>query len=263
MTTSPEVGDNKTENGEGTGDFLSDLTELIPNTVYYVRAYATNSIGTAYGNEKSFKTQAGSAGTITDIDGNIYQTIIIGTQIWMAENLKVTRYNDGTDITHVTDGEDWSLLNSPAYCWHNNDLSNKNEFGALYNWFTVENSLLCPEGWHIPSGQEVEELFNIVGLSVAGIKLRESGSDHWKDCPGWCESTNETGFTAVGSSGREASPNGNFGIIKDSGQWWTTTPGAGEEFAYMFIIEPCTDYVSTPSPDSKRDGKSVRCIRDK
>ncbi len=268
-STYPTTADNKTINGKGEGEYTSRLRGLTINTIYYVRAYAINSSGTAYGSQKFFKTQEGSAGTVTDIDGNIYNTVIIGTQIWMVENLKTTKYNDGTDIPLVTEGVEWNNLNSPAYCWYNNSSGNKYLYGALYNWFAVGTGKLCPIGWHVPCDSEVIELINYncdERGNMAGIKLRESGNVHWKKCSIWSlsESTNESGFTALGGSCREAVPTGNFGILDTNGHWWTTTTWSDNDriFAMVLSIGACDDFVGYPSPDDPKDGKSVRCIKD-
>ena len=145
-----------------TGVFTGNLINLTNNVIYYVRAYATNSGGTAYGNEISF-----IAGTVKkDIEGNLYHTINIGTQVWMVENLKTTKYNDGTDITPVTDGTAWIALTTPSYCWYNNDAAtNKTTYGALYNWYAIDaasngNKNICPVGWHVPNTAEWVTLRN-------------------------------------------------------------------------------------------------------
>lgn len=261
----PTILDNKTENGSGTGKFTGSLTGLTEKTKYYVRAYATNKQGTAYGYERSFRTQEGTAGTVTDIDGNMYETIVIGTQTWMTENLKTTKFNDGADIQLVTDGSQWSGLSTPSYCWYGNDINNKDPYGALYNWFAVETGKICPTGWHVPSDVEVIKLirynFTEAG-NVTGVKLRESGTDHWVECPPWSESTNESGFAALGGANRKALPSGNFGVLKVSGTWWTASETVDGASAYMFFIESCSDYVSLPTSDDQKDGRSVRCIMD-
>ena len=115
------------------------MTNLMFDTKYYVRAYAINSVGTFYGDEVSFK-----AVPVYDIDGNGYKSVIIGNQEWMAENLKVTRYNDGTAIPYVTNNSQWSNLSTPAYCYYDNDdVFNKAIYGALYNWYAVNTGKLC------------------------------------------------------------------------------------------------------------------------
>ena len=101
--------------------------------------------------------------TVTDIDGNVYHLITIGTQVWLVENLKTTRYNDGAPIPLVTDSAAWSLLTTPGYCWYNNDIANKNPNGALYNWFAVNTGKLAPTGWHVPTDAEWTILTTFLG----------------------------------------------------------------------------------------------------
>jgi hypothetical protein len=166
----PTIADNKTSDGIGAGSFTSAMTGLTANTTYYVRAYATNSAGTGYGSAMSFTTLEGNNGTIvfnpnitygtmTDIDGNTYKTVTIGTQTWMAENLKVTKYNDGTAIPNVTDETAWSSLTTGAYCNYNNDPSKVATYGRLYNWHAVNTGKLCPTGWHV-AAEEVDFIIN-------------------------------------------------------------------------------------------------------
>jgi hypothetical protein len=133
-TEKPTISPNKTSDGTGNGDFASSITGLTANNKYYVRAYATNSEGTGYGNEVSFST---SPLTISDADGNTYATVAIGTQVWMKENLKSTKYNDGTSISLVTVASDWTALRTHGYCWYDNNVSYQNIYGALYSWYTV------------------------------------------------------------------------------------------------------------------------------
>src|ERR1035437_6837240 len=105
--------------------------------------------------------------TVTDKDGNVYHTVTIGTQTWMAENLKTTQYNDGTSIPYVTDNTAWSILSTPAYCWYSNDAATyKNKYGALYNWYTVNTGKLAPTGWHVPTDAEWTTLTNYVTANL-------------------------------------------------------------------------------------------------
>jgi uncharacterized protein (TIGR02145 family) len=134
--------------------------------------------------------------TVKDIDGNIYHTIKIGTQVWLKEDLKTTRYNDGTAIPYVTNDTEWVNLKTGAYRRCNNDDSNKAIYGALYNWYTLDNGKLCPSGWHIPLDNEWEALIDYCGgWEIAGGKLKEAGTQHW-DAPN-VGATNESGFTAL------------------------------------------------------------------
>ena len=141
-------------------------------------------------------------GSMTDKDGNTYKTIQIGTQTWMAENLKTTKYNDRTSIPLVTDATSWSNLSTPACCWQDNVPARKVTYGVLYNWYTVNTGKLCPSGWHVPSDAEWNVLTDYLGgENIAGGKLKESGFKHWnKPNTG---ATNETHFSAL--SGRRPS----------------------------------------------------------
>jgi len=122
-----------------------------------------------------------TAGKVTDIDGNVYDTVKIGTQIWIIENLKTTKYNDGTSIPMVTDSAAWINLTTPGYCWHKNtSASYKNTYGALYNWYAVNTGKLAPKGWHVPSDAEWTTLITYLGGdSIAGGKMKETGMSHW------------------------------------------------------------------------------------
>ena len=135
---------------------------------------------------------------VKDIDGNIYHTVTIGNQVWMVENLKTTRYNDGTAIPNVTDSSVWSKLSTPAYCWYNNDASSyKATYGALYNWYAVNVQKLCPKGWHVASNAEFYALNSFLDGECG--KLKEAGTIHWYSPNKGA--TNETGFTALPGGG--------------------------------------------------------------
>ena len=158
---------------------------------------------------------------LTDIDGNAYKAIKIGNQVWMYENLKTTKLNDGTAIPLVTTSAAWGNLTTPGYCWYNNDeASNKNVYGALYNWYTINTGKLCPAGWHVPTVAEWTTLTTFLGgESVAGGKLKETGIAHWKS-PN-TGASNETGFTALPGGFRDF--DGVFAQIYNSGCWWSAT----------------------------------------
>jgi uncharacterized protein (TIGR02145 family) len=198
-----------------------------------------------------------SGGTVTDIDGNIYHTVTIGTRVWMVENLKTTKYNDGTSIPLVTDGAAWSNLTNPGYCWYNNDAANKNTYGALYNWFTVNTGILAPTGWHIPSDAEWTTLTTYLGgESAAGSKLKETGTTHWQS-PN-TGATNETGFTALPGGTRGII--GAFGAIGSFGHWWGSTEGNTSN-AWERSMKYSDSGVGRYGVD-KSNGFSVRCTRD-
>ncbi len=207
---SPTIKNNKTVDYSSSDIFIGSLTDLMPNTTYYVRAYATNNDGTGYGNEVQFTTKHG----VTDFEGNVYNIVTIGTQRWLRENLKVTRYNDGTPITYINFD---SINREAAYCWYMNTEEYKNIYGALYNWFAVNTGKLCPSGWHIATEEDWKTLINYAGGSnIAGNKLKEVGTSHWIYDSG---STNEFDFTAL--------PGGIFWFqfegLGNGGIWWTAT----------------------------------------
>jgi uncharacterized protein (TIGR02145 family) len=198
-----------------------------------------------------------SGNTVTDIDGNIYQTISIGTQIWMAENLKTTKFSDGTRVDNTTDNTAWNNLWTPSYCWYNNDVSYKNTYGALYNWYAVNTGKLCPAGWHIPSDAEWTTLTNYLGSdSVAGGKLKEAGNAHWISSN--IGATNESGFTALPGGNRIF--NGTFEFEGVRGSWWTAS-GYDSRTAWQRVMYCIYGDVSR-SNYFKRFGFSVRCVKD-
>ncbi|HEY3369911.1 MAG TPA: fibrobacter succinogenes major paralogous domain-containing protein [Prolixibacteraceae bacterium] len=197
------------------------------------------------------------AGTVKDKDGNIYHSVTIGKQVWMVENLKTTKYNDGTSIPSVTDNLAWAGLTTAAYCWYeNNETANKNSYGALYNWFAVNTGKLCPTGWHIPTNQEWEELTSYLGKDNLPGKLKEAGSAHWISSNSG--STNESGFTAL--PGGQRSETGLYDFAVWNGLWWTSSEITAQE-AYGIWIATDLDNVYS-SMEDKRQGYSVRCIKD-
>jgi uncharacterized protein (TIGR02145 family) len=250
----PTTSDSKTIDGTGTGVFTSNITGLTGNTIYYLRAYATNSVGTSYGSEITFGTE----GTVTDIDGNIYHTVTIGTQIWMLENLKVTKYNNGTSIPLVTADNSWSSLTTSGYCWYNNDYaSNGSVYGALYNWYAVNTGNLCPTGWHVPTDTELTTLTNYLGgISVTGGKLKETGTTHW-NTPN-SDATNTSGFTGLPGGYRSGS-SGIFGNIGRFGNWWSSTEANSVSSLDMGLAY--NDGILGRYGDIKKIGYSVRCIK--
>ena len=255
--TTPTITDSKTTDGTGTGSFTSAITGLTANTAYYVRAYATNNTGTGYGSAIQFTTLQGT-GTVTDIDGNVYNTVTIGTQIWMVENLKVTKYNNGTAIPLITDGAAWTSLTTPGYCWYNNDYTTYGSvYGALYNWHTVNTGNLCPIGWHVPTDAEWTTLTDYLGgLSIAGGKLKETGTSHWA-IPN-TGATNESGFTALPGGWRGY--DGSFHDITYTGYWWSSTQNGSSAWERELYQGNAT--VSRNGSNSKFVGFSVRCIKD-
>lgn len=256
----PTITNNKTNDVIGGGTFFSSITGLEPNTTYYVRAYVANSDSTFYGTTRSFTTM--SQGKFTDPnDGIEYKTVTIGTQTWMAENLRTTMYNDGTAIPEVTDNDGWVALTTDAYCNLNNttNVDTIATYGRLYNWYAVNTGKLCPTGWHVPTNSEWELLTNYLGdTSVAGGRLKETGTIHWNS-PN-TGATNETGFTALPVSTR--GDNGLFYNFREGGGWWSATPyqeGATSGATLYFVIY--NDNNVTKDYFYSWVGISVRCVK--
>ena len=192
---------------------------------------------------------------LLDIDGNSYRLVTIGNQTWMAENLRVAHYNDGAPILHITDNMEWSGNDSiGAYSWYSNDSSTHElNFGKLYNWYTVETSKLCPAGWHVPSNSEWLELINAVdGISVAGGKLKEMGTQNWND-PNQ-DGTDEYDFTARPGGIRL----GAFNLKGAQAVFWSD--GAmGTNSVTLFNNQASID---NTIEYFRRYGASVRCVKD-
>jgi uncharacterized protein (TIGR02145 family) len=256
----PDITGNKASEASGTGEFSILMTGLTPNTPYHARAYATNSTGTAYGEDLSFKTSedhTGETGTVADIDGNTYQTIGIGSQYWTTENLKTTRFNDETAIPLTEDNSAWGSLAGPGYCWYNNDAANRDVYGALYNWYVVISSKLPPAGWHVSTDADWTILETYLGgLTIAGGKLRETGTDHWTG-PN-TTATNETGFTALPGGMRDKS--GIFKSLNDSADFWTGTTGSNQTALYRSLNS--MDAVVKAGNSPVKGGLSVRLVKD-
>ena len=200
---------------------------------------------------------SGNSGTFTDPrDGETYKWVRIGSQVWMAENLKATKYYDGTSIPNVTDNAAWTSLTSGAYCWYNNDIKNKNTYGGLYNWFAVSAGMLCPTGWHIPTDAEWNTLFSFLGGErVAGGKM--------KSVTGWKSpntgSTNSSGFSAL-PGGRRYYDVGSFYNVGNSGYWWSSSES---EISNALSRGLYYDYAVLDRFNfDKRYGFSVRCLKD-
>ena len=210
----------------------------------------------------SCKKENPDADVVKDIDGNTYHYITIGSQVWFKENLRTTTLNDGTGIPLVVDNTEWSGLSTMAYSWYDNDEAEyKNEYGALYNWHTVNTGKLCPDGWHVPTFSEYLELADFLGgVYVAGGKMKEKGLDHW-DSPNE-GATNESGFTGLGHGQRN--PSGTYGYMLEYGEYWSSTealtytahnPGLGHNDIILYNSSP-------GSSKDKECGLAVRCVKD-
>jgi uncharacterized protein (TIGR02145 family) len=255
-----------------TGDSLThvsaDIWRLLPGTIYHFRLKAVNSLDTIYSKDATFTTLEIKPvnfnpdltyGSVSDIDGNTYKTIQIGTQTWMAENLKTTTYNDGTAIPNIKGTDAWGTVSTGAYCDYYNFPAYSAIYGRLYNWYLAASTNpqnVCPTGWHVASDTEWTVLIDYLGgESVAGDKLKEAGSAHWPD-PN-AGATNESGFTALPGCGRYQ-PN-SFSNVGAHGDWWSSTEydSYGGEHHLSFF----GSYVDS-DPFYKDAGLSVRCIKD-
>jgi len=185
-------------------------------------------------------------------------TIQIGSQTWMAENLKTTKYNDGAAIPLVADNTAWSLLSTPAYCWYDNDAGTyKATYGAIYNWYAVNTGKLCPSGWHVPLDAEWTTLETTLGgKAVAGGKLKEVSLVHWAS-PN-TGAVNSSGFTALPGGYRYRS--GTFSSIGNYGGWWAATQYDATFAWYRYLTSGGNDLVVIAN--YKTSGYSMRCVKD-
>ncbi len=210
--------------------------------------------------------QAITYGSLTDQEGNTYKTVAIGTQVWMAENFKTTRYNDNQSIPRIIDDEAWINLITPGYCWYNNDAPTyRAAYGALYNWYAVNTGKLCPAGWHVPSNEDWIALRTYMGgEDFAGGKLKETGTAHWQTSD--AGATNESGFTAL--PGGERACNGISNEGKFSGQgtdciWWSATKFSLTDPPVIWCFRIHTDNSRFWRNEIRAtSGQNVRCIKD-
>jgi uncharacterized protein (TIGR02145 family) len=195
--------------------------------------------------------------TVTDIEGNVYGTVKIGTQVWMTENLKVTKLNDGTIIPVVTDPKLWAPLRTPALCNYNNttNVDSINTFGRLYNWYAVNSAKLAPAGWHVPTDAEWTILSDYLG-DFGGMRMKETGTTHWL-APN-ADATNDSKFKALPSGARYYDGiyygNGNYAA------WWSATSFYTNTSLSRYIHASNSTLFYTGH--TKWAALSVRCIKD-
>jgi uncharacterized protein (TIGR02145 family) len=263
----------KTNDGTGTGTFVSTISTLLPNTTYYARAYAVNSEGAAYGNEINFSILQNVPGpTITDIDGNVYETVSICNQTWTKKNLNVSKYTDGTPIPQITDLTQWANNYTGAWCYYANTTSNGNIYGKLYNEAAIQGiynaasltnpalrKKLAPTGYHIPKDAEWQSLNNCLGGSlIAGGKMKETGNAHWVNNTG---ATNESGFTGLPGGARWKNNQGDVlkGLI---GFWWSASIDYQSNVTNYQLSNNDTSFNKPNIHDYQYYGFSVRCVKD-
>ena len=244
-----DINSNKSENGAGTGSFSQLIDGLEGYTTYYVRAYAINNEGIKYGDAVSFSTDYVP---LTDIDGNVYASVTIGTQEWMAENLRTSKYNDGTSIPNVTDDDEWGDLSTGAWCHYNNFSNYDTIFGKSYNWYAVETGKLCPTGWHVPTDEEwtvLEDYLTANGHSGTEGKALKATSFGGTNDYGW-----------LGLPGGSRFSNGSFFSIGNNGNWWSSSQNDASS-AWSRYLYNYDDNVGSYN-GYKKYGFSVRCVKD-
>ena len=287
---SPTIDDSLTTNGNGLGSFSSNVTGLTGGFTYYMRAYATNDIGTAYGHEESFTTDDlfTNCGSVTDVEGNVYKTVVIGSQCWLRENLRTTKYADGTSIDY---GDASTSDSDPYYYYPGSSEDNVPTYGLLYNWPAVmggENSSednpsgvqgVCPNGWHLPSVAEWNQLSDYVSSQSAYycdnnhefIAKAFAATSGWEENADPCAVGNN--LSANNATGLTILP---AGFLDDGGSYL--------EFSTMTILWSATEYNASSGSCSylgwydamlndylglgknidhmtKAHGFSVRCVR--
>jgi uncharacterized protein (TIGR02145 family) len=196
--------------------------------------------------------------TVTDIDGNDYNTVILGTQTWMAENLKVLHYNNGEPVPNVTDNTQWSNLATGAFCWYSNDETQyKNIYGAMYNYYAVSDVRnICPANWRIPTQSDWITLQSYLGSnSVAGGKLKEAGNSHWYAPNDGADNVSK--FTSL--PGGDRVPTGQFEMVRQMADFWTSTEGDAVTARVYFVSFEAAGLFNNPF--DKKYGLSVRCIK--
>jgi uncharacterized protein (TIGR02145 family) len=275
---------NQMKTGNTTnGTYLNRIKGLSPNTTYYVKAYAITVKSKIFGEQESFTTKPATVNitfnpdltyqSISDIDGNIYKTIKIDDQEWMAENLKTTRFNDGSAIPLVTEDDMWIRQNTPGYCWYyNNEAVFKNIYGGYYNWYAVSAGKLCPSGWHVPSEDEWNKLKLFLGMTpdqleegselfpntTAGNKIKETGTVNWVEEN--TDATNESGFTALPGGWRNSSAS--FDGEGEAGGWWSAAVLTPYHVILANWVADFTASIFRSHGLTENTGQNVRCVKD-
>jgi uncharacterized protein (TIGR02145 family) len=252
-------------NGNGTLNYIISGTPLSVGQATFLVSIGGKSCSFNITVQDKVKQGVGVPGSdLKDIDGNTYKTVILGSQQWMAENLKVTKFNDGTEIPNNTDPLQWYDLTTPSWCYYNDNASLNADYGKLYNLYVIQmdlngNKNVCPVGWHVPSVSDWEKLTEYLGGRVGiGVKLKEKGTDHWMYIDN--SITNSALFYAR-AGGDRANRSPSFLGLKETARWWSTTEDAdspgGYKTYYLSSYNNNSDFISVP----KDMGISVRCIK--
>jgi uncharacterized protein (TIGR02145 family) len=246
-----------------TNNFQSVVKNLTPNTTYYLKAYFVDNSGSVrFGNEISFTTPSSETtkfnpyktyGTLSDVDGNVYKTIQIGNQTWMAENLKVSKFNNGLLINEVNSNFNFSNGGNPAWCVYNDSIQYEIDFGKLYNESViVSNNNVCPTGWHIPSDMDVSTLIGVLPADNQEGALKSTGFSFW-GMPN-NNATNESGFSAVGSGLRSFT----YDSRKAAASFWYKSGS----YAPRFTVQSVSSGLSQGDFSTDPIGASIRCVKD-
>lgn len=275
-TQNPTISGNHTSNGQGLGVFSGQLTNLTSGTLYYVRAYATNSSGTAYGPQKEFATSSCPSTTVNDIEGHTYTTISMGSQCWMKENLRTTKYSNGTDIALGSNPNNYSS-SAQAYYTHSNTVTqNSNDviYGLLYNGYVVRSSNnVCPTGWHVPTNSEFIILMNYIKGNtnfqcnniVNNIAKAMASASYWNSSTVSCAigniptNNNGSGFSVLPSGTWEVSDGIEY-VGQSSGIWTSTSYSSVQNYYLYFMHSSAT--VSNNYGGLSGGVYSIRCIKD-
>ncbi len=249
-TEKQNLSDVLTKNNNGNSIQIKNIANPTEAQDAVTKAYVDDLLA------KIEELQVFAGSRVKDIDGNVYKAVKIGSQIWMAENLKTTKYNNGDTIgTTYPSTLDISGETTPKYQWaHGGDENNVITYGRLYTWYAITDSRhVCPFGWHVPSDAEWDTLTSYLATNQ-GSKLKEAGTTHWKS-PNTA-ATNETGFTALPGNGR--SETGTYNTIGQSGYWWTSKGTTTANTRSMYYNSTTVTY----GFGNSSKGFSVRCIKD-
>jgi uncharacterized protein (TIGR02145 family) len=279
----PTTSDNFTNNGTGTGLFISNINGLETNTTYYLRAYAINGVGTAYGNQLTFTTDSDIISSLpgqgVTFNGYTYNTIILGNeQEWMAENLLTAFYSNGDPISNISDFMEWDSITFGAWCHYDNNNQLENPYGKWYNGYAIADSRnICPLGWHVPDEADWNALigyidpeftpspgveFGIGGTTsqTAAGKLKSVGTQYWLP-PNQYMANNLIGFNGLPAGNSRGGTNNSLGMGTGT-SWWSSSPNLDNQgYGWSMSINHQYNNVELV-PTFSNSGYSVRCVKD-